>query len=611
MIMIMDVLLPDTLRLCLDRIEIEENIIVLLVSSTSPVGLCPLCGALSDQVHSHYQRQPTDLPLAGYAVRMDINVRKFFCNNNDCQRVIFCERMPSLIATYARYTNRLAGQQQQVAFSLGGEVGSRMLTIMGMAVSPDTLLRFIRKAPEPEITTPRVLGVDDWAKRKGQSYGTILVDLEKHRTIDLLPERSAESLATWLKAHPGVEVISRDRGTEYIKGATDGAPDAIQVADRWHLLNNLKDALKRILEGKRATLKAVAESEVTESEGSANCAESGVPSINTDNNRDIASAEPSDKLNLPNPEDAITPVLTSGDSVQKEQTDIPQQLTKVEQEKQTRHERRQERYEEVQQLHRQGLSIRKIARRFKLSRITVRKYIEAETCPIYPEGVSRGSKLTPYIDYIQQRLESGCHNASQIWRELCQLGYDGSRGLVARWVANERVNLPLPQTEESHQSCVAQSCSALDNLTQGSKPGSKREAVPWSPNRAAWLLIRPEGDLTLEDRQALERVKQSDEDVAEAYSLGQRFVSMIRERQSDALFPWLEDALKSGTGALKGFANGIQQDMAAVMNALSLPWSQGQVEGQVNRLKLIKRQMYGRANFDLLRKRVITYPARC
>lgn len=606
MIMIMDVLLPDTSQLCLDRIEIKENVIVLLVSSTSPVGLCPLCGALSDQVHSHYQRQPTDLPLAGYAVRMDISVRKFFCNNNDCERVIFCERIPSLIATYARYTNRLAGQQQQVAFALGGEAGSRMLTNMGMAVSPDTLLRFIRKAPELEITTPRVLGVDDWAKRKGQSYGTILVDLEKHRTIDLLPERSAESLATWLRTHPGVEVISRDRGTEYIKGATDGAPDAIQVADRWHLLSNLKDALKRVLEGKRATLKAAAESEMTELEGSANCTESGVPSINTDNNRDIAPAKPSDKLNSPNPEDAITPVLTSGDSVQKEHTDLPQQLTKVEQEKQARHERRQERYEEVQQLHRQGLSIRRIAHSLKLSRITVRKYIEVETCPMYPEGVPRGSKLTPYIDYIQQRLESGCYNASQIWRELCQLGYDGSRGLVARLVANERVNLPLPQTEqteESHQ--------LLDNSTQGSKPGSKREAVPLSSNRAAWLLIGPEGNLTLEDRQALERVKQSDDDVAEAYSLGQRFVSMIRERQPDALIPCLEDALKSGTGALKGFANGIQQDMAAVMNALSLPWSQGQVEGQVNRLKLIKRQMYGRANFDLLRKRVITYPARC
>ena len=212
--------------------------------------------------------------------------------------------------------------------------------------------------------------------------------------LDLLPERSAELLATWLKEHPGVEVISRDRGAEYIKGATEGAPGAIQVADRWHLLSNLKDTLKRMLEGKRATLKAAAESNVTESK---------VNPINADDNKDIVLAEPSGKLNLPNPEDAIVSVLAPEnsvedsieDTVQKE--DIPRQVTKLEQEKQERHERRQERYEEVRQLHQQGFSIRKIARRLKLSRITVRKYIKAETCPMYPEGVTHGSKLTPYM----------------------------------------------------------------------------------------------------------------------------------------------------------------------------------------------------------------------
>jgi len=602
MIMIMDVLLPDTSQLCLDRIEIEENVIVLSVSSISPVGLCPLCGTLSDQVHSHYQRQPTDLPLAGYAVRMDISVRKFFCNNNDCKRTIFCERIPSLITTYARYTNRLARQQQQVAFALGGEAGSRMLTIMGMAVSPDTLIRLIRKVPEPEVETPKILGVDEWAKRKGQSYGTILVDLETHKTVDLLPDKSVESFAKWLKEHPGVEVISRDRGTEYIKGATDGSPEAIQVADRWHLLSNLKDALKRLLESKRTCLRAIAEGDKTESEGTSdsnNPEQEEVISVN---------AEFHDET-IENP---LEPTIEKSDQKEQdvnklnleEQKDTPQKFhqkhTKVEQEKQTRHERRHERYEEIRQLHQQGLSIRNIARRLKLSRITVRKYIEAETCPMYPEGVTRGSKLAFYIDYIQQRWESGCHNASQIWRELCQLGFDGSRGLVARWAAKERVKL---SSTEDTQSSVPSGSSSL-----GFKASAKSEVVPWSPSRAAWLLVKPEDDLTLEDRQALERMKQSDEEVAEAYSLGQRFTSMVRERQSDALLPWLEDALQSG---IEGFAKGIQQDIAAVMNALSLPWSNGQTEGQVNRLKLIKRQMYGRANFDLLRKRVITYPARC
>ena len=177
MIVLMDVLSPDESQLCIDRIEMEEGVIVLSVSSTSPTSLCPLCGIPSDQVHSHYQRQPADLPLAGYAVRLDMNVRKFFCNNSDCERATFCERMPSILAPYARYTNRLVDQQRQVAFALGGEAGSRLLAIMEMAVSPDTLLRLIRKAPEPEVSTPRVVGIDEWAKRKGSSYGTILVDL--------------------------------------------------------------------------------------------------------------------------------------------------------------------------------------------------------------------------------------------------------------------------------------------------------------------------------------------------------------------------------------------------------------------------------------------------
>jgi transposase len=137
-----------------------------------------------------------------------------------------------MLASYARRTHRLQSQQLKVAFALGGEASARLLSITGMGTSPDTLLRMIRNADEPKFEIPRVLGVDDWAKRKGHSYGTILVDLESRQPVDLLLERSAASLAEWLKAHPGVEVISRDRGTEYIKGATQGAPNAIQVADR-------------------------------------------------------------------------------------------------------------------------------------------------------------------------------------------------------------------------------------------------------------------------------------------------------------------------------------------------------------------------------------------
>ena len=200
--MLTSILLPDEWQLRINGIEKEEGVILISVSSISPASQCPCCQAISGRIHSSYGRHPADVSLAGFPVRLDITVRRFFCDNDGCQRSIFAERLPSLVAPYARRTNRLAHQQQKAAFALGGEAGASLLAIMGMPTSPDTLLRLIRRAAEPEMTTPRILGVDDWSKRKGQSYGTILVDLEAHRPVDLLPDRSAESFARWLREHP-------------------------------------------------------------------------------------------------------------------------------------------------------------------------------------------------------------------------------------------------------------------------------------------------------------------------------------------------------------------------------------------------------------------------
>ena len=553
--MLNDILFPPESQLRLDGIHIEETTVVIAVSSTSQRENCPYCQATSQRFHSRYRRCPADLPLMGWIVRLDMTVNRFFCDNDDCEHTTFAQRMSTIVKPYARRTNRLQQKQLSVAFTAGGEAGARLLGGLGMPVSPDTLLRLIRNATEPEVITPRVLGIDDWAIRKGQTYGTILVDLEKRRPIDLLPDREATSVEQWLKSHPGVQIISRDRGTYYIKGATEGAPDAIQVADRWHLLKNIRETLQRLLEAKPDCLKAAAESAQNEQS---------------------------------TPEEEAIDVEPSATETQEQQTheQLPMQerkLTRAEKVRLQRDARRRERYAIVKKLKQEGHSIREIASRTQISRRTVTKYVKADSCPQYPKGIKRKSKLEPYKDYITQRLKEGCYKATRIFSELRRKGFLGSYATVARLVRTEKMQMPGGLIEP-------------------------KEVVPYSPRRGSWLLVKQKDEMTVEEKSSLERMIQADATVACAYTLGQRFGTMIRERDDEALLPWLKDVAESGIDTLKQFAKGIKQDINAVTNALRYEWSQGQVEGQVNRLKLIKRQMYGRANFDLLRKRVLFHP---
>ena len=185
---------------------------------------CPSCQAPSHRVHSFYTRLPADLPLGGLPAQLHLSVRRFYCHNSNCDRRTFTEPLPDLLALRARRTDRLAAAQHSVGVALGGEAGARLLTRLAMPTSPDTMLRLVRKTQPATPPTPRVLGVDDWAIRKGRTYGTILVDLEKHRVVDLLPNRTSDVLSSWLREHPGVEILARDRSTEYAKGASEGAP---------------------------------------------------------------------------------------------------------------------------------------------------------------------------------------------------------------------------------------------------------------------------------------------------------------------------------------------------------------------------------------------------
>ena len=241
--MLIEELLAADPSLRVDEIKLECGQLIVELAATTADATCPRCGVKSPRCHSHYHRKPADLPVVGYGSQLRIRVRRFFCDSDQCPKRTFAEQFPALLAFRARRTERLTTLLEQIAFEVSAESGARLLSWCGILVSPDTMLRLVRKSSDTEPETPRVLGVDDWAKKRGQSYGTILVDIERHQIIELLEDCTSASLAKWLQEHPGVEVICRDRGAEYIKGASVGAPNATQVADRWHLLVNMRDAI--------------------------------------------------------------------------------------------------------------------------------------------------------------------------------------------------------------------------------------------------------------------------------------------------------------------------------------------------------------------------------
>jgi transposase len=352
--------LADPKALQLEILVPSPTQIVLVVHTRRLSARCPRCSHPSWRVHSRYVRAVADLPWQGVAVQLRLHTRRFRCLHPRCPQRIFCERLPGLVAPHGRRTRRLDEALHLIGVALGGEAGARLACRLGMRVSPDTLLRGVRRRSCPVQPTPRVLGGDDWAWRKGHHYGTLLVDLERRRPIELLADREAATLAAWLKTHPGVEIISRDRAPKYAEAAREGAPHAIQVADCWHLLKNMGDTVQRFMTGKQGLVQQAA--------------------------AQVMAGPQWEPTTIHGP----VAMLSSRSA----------------QEIQGNRAKRYALYRAVVRLQQQGVSQNGIARTLGINHATVRRCIRAGT---FPERARyrRGSQLDPYVPYLHQRWAEG------------------------------------------------------------------------------------------------------------------------------------------------------------------------------------------------------------
>jgi transposase len=531
-------LLPADSGLRAREFAVAPGVVAVVAEATSSVAACPGCGSPSGHVHGRSTRTVADLPWQGRRVVLRLVVRRFRCRNAACPKLTFTERLPA-VAPYAQTTARLAETHRAIGFALGGEPGARLAERLAVPTSPGTLLRRVRQAATAGALSPRVLGIDDFAFRRGRTYGTILVDLERRRAVGLLPDREAATVAARPKAHPGAEVITRDRAGASAQAAREAAPAAVQVADRRHLLKNLRDALERALQRRSSAIRALLSGPKADTPAAPVAdATAGV---------------------------ALGPSPRSGSESR---------------------QRREARFDEVRRLRGEGHSLRGIAAAPGLHYRTVERYARSDACPDWCPGRRRPSALDRFEGHIRRRLSEGCRNRRRIRDGLEVMGYRGGETAVCDHVRRLEAEMGPPE---------------------GPAPPAAPRApadVPSARELAVMAVIRPE-DRPEEGRRQPEALRSGDGVIREAVGLAEGFAALARGRAPEGLSGWLARADGSPVAGLKTFASGVRQDEAAVRAGIGSEWSNGPVEGHVNRLKAIKRTMYGRAGFDLLRARVL------
>lgn len=548
--------LGDSLRVTGLVIDCNAQAVCVELEAMESGCFCPCCQHRAERRHSRYWRRVADIPWAELVVRLHVHVRKFFCDNPACARTIFTERLPSLVAPSARRTLRLAHQQQQLGLALGGNPSTRVSPELDRGASRNTFLRLVQRLSLPQPEAPEVVGIDDWAWKKGQRYGTIIIDLERQRPIALLEDRESETVAAWLKEHPTIRIIARDRAGAYADGATKGAPQAIQVADRFHLLQNLADTLLPVFEAHAKLLR----------EAAGDRASSDHP---------VSTAMPAPPATLNDVARTLPP---------------PQRSPKHQAQADQRREARLERFERVRALHAQGWPIRAIGRELDLNRDTVRKFLRAPSFPErQPRVLHQPGVLEPFIPYLIESWNAGCRTGTTLWDEIRERGYTGKRSTVLTFVTRLRKALGIP----THKRTMTDGKVALP------------EPRPLTPRNAVWqVLQRPEKqDEATEER--IKKLRQAHLELDEAITLTEGFATLIRARDPAALDPWLAQAASSTLKPFQSFAASLRRDYAAVRAGVEQTWSTGPVEGAINRLKMLKRAMFGRAGFPLLQRRVL------